>query len=282
MATPITADQMKQQKADVNAFQQAFQQRQAENNAAITGTMGNTLNTQKQGLQDAFLRNTAAQNDTAAAGRRAFAEANADLGVQTNRTQTGMDDFADVRGLNRTAGSQQALALGQGAARAQRAMAERQQAMESENQMRQQLLTANYNNDVQKALANHDYREAAALLDEYKNGQARLQKQAELLAGFGNFAGNELLYGPDTARAMSQYWAAQNPEQAYNTGLITAAEYERMTGKKTPDYVAPVSSGGWGWYGGGYGGNGQQKPKAKLPAEVGGQSTRARMTGATQ
>ena len=110
-----TAPEMKTQAADANQFKQAFEARKqgAQNN--INNTLGKSLETQQQGLGNAFQQNTAAQEKATATGQQAFNTANADLGVQAGRTQAGMDSYADVRGLNRKEGSQQDLSLGMGA-----------------------------------------------------------------------------------------------------------------------------------------------------------------------
>ncbi len=249
MAT-ISADTMKTQKANANQLQSAYSQRQKESQANINNTMDNTLNTQKQGLQDAYNKNTIAQTEAQNQSKQAYGASKADLGVQADRTERGMDSFADVRGLNRQEGSQQALQLGRARSTATGKVSAQENRAMDEMVRRQELLHTDYQNQVSRAIADQDYRRAAALLDDYNNQNSWMEKQASLLAGYGNFSGYASLYGNDAANNMQQLWAAQNPEVAYNSGMINAAEYERMTGKKPPDYVAPASSGGadnW-WY----------------------------------
>ena len=242
----VTADEMKKQTGDANQFKAAFEQRQQASQNNINSTMDNTLNTQKQGLLNAYNQNTAAQTESTNAGQRAFTEANADLNVQANRNQTGLDNFADARGLNRQEGSQQALSLNRARQTAPGGVAAAQQRALQESQRQQELLKTDYQNQVQRAIADGDYRRAAALFDDYNNQNNWLEKNAAQLASFGNFAGYERMYGPAQAQFMRNYWAGSNPEIAYNTGAINAAEYERITGQKPHDYVAPANVGGGG------------------------------------
>lgn len=245
-AAVTTAADMKTQAADANQFKAAFDARKQGYQDNINSTLGTSLNTQKQGLTDAFKQNTAAQEQATAASQNSYGSANADLGVQAARTQAGMDSYADARGLNRQAGSQQALSLGLGASVAAGRLAQQQQMALEESQRQKALLSTDYNNRVQKAISNHDYKQAAALLDDFNNQNTWLDKNAAAMATFGNFTGYEQLYGPGQAQAMQQFWIGSNPELAYNTGVIDAARYTQITGRNAPDYVPPPSEGGGG------------------------------------
>jgi len=245
-AAVTTAPDMKTQAADANQFKAAFDARKQGYQDNINSTLGTSLNTQKQGLADAFKQNTAAQEQATAASQNSYGSANADLGVQAARTQAGMDSYADARGLNRQAGSQQALSLGLGASVAAGRLAQQQQMALEESQRQKALLSTDYNNRVQKAISNHDYKQAAALLDDFNNQNTWLDKNAAAMATFGNFTGYEQLYGPGQAQAMQQFWIGSNPELAYNTGVIDAARYKQITGREAPDYVPPPSEGGGG------------------------------------
>ena len=245
-AATTTAPDMKTRAADANQFKAAFDARKQGYQDNINSTLGTSLNTQKQGLTDAFKQNTAAQEQATAASQNSYGSANADLGVQAARTQAGMDSYADARGLNRQAGSQQALSLGLGASVAAGRLAQQQQMALEESQRQKALLSTDYNNRVQKAISNHDYKQAAALLDDFNNQNTWLDKNAAAMATFGNFTGYEQLYGPGQAQAMQQFWIGSNPELAYNTGVIDAARYKQITGREAPDYVPPPSEGGGG------------------------------------
>ena len=243
-AAVTTADQMKTQAADANQFKQAFQQRQQASQGNINNAFDNSFNRVQTGLQDSFKQNTAAQDTAMTAGQRAFDTANADLGIQAGRTQNSMNSYADVRGLNRQPGSQQALSLGLAARTAAGRLAQQQQMAAEESARQKALLSTDYNNRVQAAIADRDYKRAAALLDDYNNQNNWLDKNAELMAGFGNFTGYEQIYGPETAGAMQQFWIGSNPELAYNTGVIDADRYKKITGRNAPDYVPPAGGGG--------------------------------------
>lgn len=89
----------------------------------------------------------------------------------------------------------------------------------------------------------------------YQVEQARNQQalnEAKQRAAYGDFSGYAGLYGQDVANSMQQFWAMSNPDYAYSMGLITADQYEQMTGY-SPDrsslysgYSSGGSSGGGG------------------------------------
>lgn len=250
-AAVTTAAQMKTQGADANQFKQAFEQRQQASQGNINNAFDSSFNRIQTGLNDALKQNTAAQDTATAAGQAAFNAANTDLGIQAGRTQAGMDSYADVRGLNRQPGSQQALSMGLAARTAAGRLAQQQQMAAEESARQKALLSTDYNNRVQAAIADRDYKTAAALLDDYNNQNSWLDKNAERMAGFGNFSGYEQMYGPSTARTMQQFWIGANPELAYNTGVIDSKRYKSITGKNPPDFVPPPSEDGGGGGGGG-------------------------------
>ena len=240
-----TAADMKTQAADAGQFRQAFDARKQGYNDNATNALNNSFNTQKRGLADTYQKNVMAQDQATAAGQQQFDFAKQDLDTQAARTQTGMNSYADVRGLNRQAGSQQALSLGLGAATATGRLAQQQQLAAQESQRQKEMLSTDYNNRVQQAISNRDYKTAAALLDNYNKQNAWLDENAAAMASFGNFTGYEQLYGSDQARAMQYFWIGSNPELAYNTGVIDAERYKLITGRDAPD-VVPTSSGGGG------------------------------------
>lgn len=243
----LKAADMKTQGADPNQFKQAFTQRQNEFQNTINSAFDNSFNAQKQGLQNAYEQNMAGQTRATGAGQQAFDFAKEDLTTQAGRTQNSMNSYADVRGLNRQPGSQQALSLGLAASTAAGRLAQQQQMALEESERQKAMLSTDYNNRVQAAIADRDYKKAAALLDDYNNQNTWLDKNAAQMATFGNFTGYEQMYGPDTAQAMQLFWIGSNPELAYNTGVIDAKRYKEITGKNAPDYVG---SGGGGSSGG--------------------------------
>lgn len=110
-------------------------------------------------------------------------------------------------------------------------------------------LKATYQNAIQQAQADGDYKRMAALLDDYNKQYSVAMQQAELLANYGDFTGFSTIpgYTEEQINNMRQTWIAQNPLLAYNTGAITADEYFKMTGQYAPGMVPA----GGGYYGGG-------------------------------
>lgn len=256
----VTSDIMKTQGADANQFKQAFTQRQNEFQNTINSAFDNSFNTQKQGLQNAYEQNLAGQTQATSAGQQAFDFAKEDLTTQAGRTQRDMNSYADVRGLNRQPGSQQALSLGLAASTAAGRLAQQQQMALEESERQKAMLSTDYNNRVQAAIADRDYKRAAALLDDYNNQNTWLDQNAAQMANFGNFTGYEQIYGPNTAEAMRYFWIGSNPELAYNTGVIDEARYKEITQRTAPGAYSGGggggSSGGSGGGGGGYSGGG--------------------------
>lgn len=249
----VTSDIMKTQGADANQFKQAFTQRQNEFQNTINSAFDNSFNAQKQGLQNAYEQNLAGQTQATNAGQQAFDFAKEDLTTQAGRTQRDMNSYADVRGLNRQPGSQQALSLGLAASTAAGRLAQQQQMALEESERQKAMLSTDYNNRVQAAIADRDYKRAAALLDDYNNQNTWLDQNAAQMANFGNFTGYEQIYGPNTAEAMRYFWIGSNPELAYNTGVIDEARYKEITHRTAP---GAYSGGGGGGSSGGSGGGG--------------------------
>lgn len=128
-------------------------------------------------------------------------------------------------------------------------------------------LKATYQNAIQKAQADGDYKRMAALLDDYNTQYNVAMQQAQLLAGYGDFSGFSQIpgYNESQVNNMRQTWIAQNPLLAYNTGAITADQYYKMTGQYAPG-MAPAAGGG------SFGGRGRRSssssssPNAETPA----------------
>lgn len=240
---------MKTSTGDVNQLQRKYDSRERLAGRNIDNTLNAGLKAEQQGYKDAYDASLAGQQQAGANTQAAYDFARQDTGTQLNRTGTGMDQFADVRGLNRQEGSQQALNLNRNRQTVMGAQLAQQQAALAENQRQQDLLKMSYNGQVQNAIANRDYRKAAALLDEYKNQQQFMEASAQALAQYGNFAGMSALYGSQTAGSMRDLWISQNPDLAYNTGAITKKQYKAMTGRDTPDTKPKEGT----FYGGGPG-----------------------------
>jgi hypothetical protein len=112
-------------------------------------------------------------------------------------------------------------------------------------------LTAAYNTDVNAAQAQNDFQRNQALLSQYKTDYANKLTQAANLAKYGDFSGYNGIYSAAQIKQMEANWKASNPDLAYNTGKITAAQYKKMTGEYPKGYKAPSSGGGGGGNGSG-------------------------------
>ena len=228
--------------------QDQLNKRATESAAGINKAYDTGLTAQKQGLLDAYNANSAAQTQQAQQIAQTYGTAKQDIGIQNARNERNMTQFGDVRNVNTRAGSQHALNLGNAAARASSTIGFAQQQAEQENARQKALTATNYQNQVQSAIADNDYKRAAALLDDYKNQRKWQDQQAAILASYGNFDPYAALYGQDAANNMRNVWQAQNPEVAYRTGAIDAETYKRITGVYPRGYNPGGGGlGGWGY-----------------------------------
>lgn len=226
-------------------IQEQFEARSAQNQAGITKAYDSGIEAQKKSLLDAYNANTAAQQGAADTVRQVGGTLRGDLAVQNARNRENINQFADVRGVNRQQGSQAALQLGNAGNAAAANFAFRQQQALEENQRQQDLAKAQYQARVQSAIADKDYKQAAALLDSYNNENAWRDQQAALLASYGNFDPYKNLYGDEAGTAMQKVWQAQNPDVAYRTGAITPEQYRQITGNWPVGYEPGGGGGAW-------------------------------------
>lgn len=225
----------------------ATQTNQAINTkTGINSTYDTNLAAQKQALTDAYNANTAAQAEAGQNIQKNAGTAAYDVGVQNARNDRNITQFADLRGVNTGAGSQHRLNLGHTQNAAMNTINVQQQGALAENLRQQELAKTDYQNMMTQALADNDYKRAAALLDDYKNQQQWQEQQAEILASYGNFDAYGNLYGQDAATQARNVWLAQNPDVAYRTGQISADQYRNITGEWPRGYTPP-SSGGIDW-----------------------------------
>lgn len=154
-------------------------------------------------------------------------QANA-LATQYERNRRNLNMQAAGNGINTGAASQQALALNSVYQRDYGNIGRAQADAQAEAQRGMADLTAQYESNIQSALAQNDYQKAAALLNEYNNAESRNLKNAQILAEFGDFSGYANLYGKEQADNMLAIWRAQNPDLAYMTGNITEAQRDNL------------------------------------------------------
>lgn len=154
-------------------------------------------------------------------------QANA-LATQYERNRRNLNMQAAGNGINTGAASQQSLALNSAYQRDYGNIGRAQADAQAEAQRGMADLTAQYESNIQSALAQNDYQRAAALLDEYNNAESRNLKNAQILAEFGDFSGYANLYGKEQADNMLAVWRAQNPDLALMIGNITQAQRDNL------------------------------------------------------
>ena len=235
----------------VPTIQDTFKTRETQSQAGINSAYDSSLNTQKQGLLNAYNQNTQAQAQQQQDVQNAYKQASYDDGVPTDRNDGNQTQFADARDVNTGLGSQHQLRLGNARAGADAKVGFAQQQALAESQRQAALLETNYKNQVASALADNDYKRAAALMDDYNNQNKWREQQAQQLASFGNFDPYRQIYGDETANQMQTMWNRQNPDEAYGLGRIDAETYRQITGRYPAGYNPGGGGGGYGgWYGG--------------------------------
>lgn len=182
-------------------------------------------------------------------------QANA-LATEYERDRRNMNMQAAGNGINTGTASQQALALNSAYQRDYGNIGRAQADAQAEAQRGMANLTAQYESDIQSALAQNDYQRAAALLNEYNNADSRNLKNAQILAEFGDFSGYANLYGQEQADNMLAIWRAQNPELAYMTGSITQAQRDNLVNRRPMNEGLDESGNRIAGTGGGGGGGG--------------------------
>lgn len=270
--TTTTAAEPTVEEKKKPTLKESFQAYSDQNTGNIGKVYDKGLAAQKQSLLDAYNANTGAQQEARQTVRQTYGTLNNDLAVQNARNTANINQFADVRDVNRQPGSQAALQLNNARAVAMGNMAYRQQQALAENQRQQDLAKAQYQSRVQAAIADKDYKQAAALLDSYNNENAWRDQQAAILASYGNFDSYKEMYGDEAGEAMQKVWQAQNPDVAYRTGAITPQQYRQITGKWPKGYTPPSAGGyvGYGYIPGGPGDGGSGKGGFEIGGNGGG------------
>lgn len=194
-------------------------------------------------LESAYNQSLSAAQEAAGKIPGQYQERGNDLAVQYERNRRNLNEQAAGNGINTGTASQQALALNSVYQRDTGALGRAQAEAEATAQRGIADLTAQYQSSISQAVADNDYKRAAALLDEYNNQYQKDLAQAQTLASYGDFSIYANLYGQEAADNMYKGWVAQNPGLAYNTGRITAEEYKNMTGSYPPGYTPPQTAG---------------------------------------
>lgn len=213
------------------SLKETFAQRQNETAGQINGLYDKQEQAQAAALKTDYDRNMS--DAQAAAGKIApayQAQANTMAG-EFERRRRNANLGAMTSGLGSGTGLQQQNAirnqfLGQyGGLRTQEAGAV--------NDANQKIadLTRNFSDAQAKLRAETEAKRDQSLIEAYNQNMNRQDAQAATLAKYGDFDAYRQLYGDAQANMMRNTWIAQNPDIAFRSGMITGAEYKKLTGK---------------------------------------------------
>ena len=211
---------------------------------AVAGMYDQQTQANVNSLKATYDQNLASQQATREQIGTTYQNSANNMQAQYERNRRNLNQQAAANGINTGAGSQQQLALQNvwnrdyGALQGQQAQAYANADLAIAN------LTTEYQNAVQQAQAQGDYRKMAALLDDYNTEYNRQLQSAKTLAAYGDFSGYNDIYSPDQITNMRNTWVASNPLLAYNTGAISADDYYRMTGQYAPGHAPAATSAG--------------------------------------
>ena len=229
-------------------FEEQFKTNEAAGKKYVDDTFDTSIKNQQQALTDAYNKNAPLQENQQNTIKDLYGKAQYDIGVQNDRNDANLTQFANVRDMNTGLGSQHRLNLGNTRNAANAAVAAAQSRALEDATRQAELMKTMYQNNIASALANGEYKKAAAQLDEYNRRQQMNEENAQILASYGDMSGYNGIYGEDTANTMQTMWNAQNPETAYRLGRISANQYKNITGKWPRGYTPPSAGG---YYGGG-------------------------------
>lgn len=257
MADELLNEEVKPTPADTSPLNERYQSFVADNTNSINQMYDAAQQSKLTGLESAYTQNLSDAQAQKDAIDRNYNRAANDLAVQYERNRANQNLQAQMNGLNVGTGSQMGLALGSeynrdfGNLRGQQAQAQVEQDRQIAN------IEAQYRLQVQQAIADNDLARAAALVDEannrvnqlsraYQMQQEDLGNQAALLASGGDYSGYQNLFGlsDDQTGMLQTQWAAQNPDLAYQSGMIDPEQYHAITGK----YPRGYGGGGGGRY----------------------------------
>lgn len=223
---------------------------------AINQMYDANVNAQKANLQTAYDQNLSNYEANRESIAKRYQTARNTAATDYERQRRNFNEQAMMNGLATGVGSQAQLAQNAAYQRQQGKINAAEGTDVSTLERNIADLKVKYQNDINSAVADNDYKRAAALLDEYNTAYSRAQQEAQTKASYGDFSGYATLFGQDTANQMRDIWMRQNPGIAYSLGYIDANTYYSLTGR----YPAGYSSGGGGGrrysYGGGGSGGG--------------------------
>ena len=230
------------------ALNEKYQQFVADNANNINAMYDAQQQSQLTGLESAYTQNLSDATAQKDAIDKEYNRMANDLAVQYERQRRNQNLQAQLNGLNVGTGSQMDLALGSEYNRDFGDLRGRQAAAQVEQDRQISNIEAQYRLAVQQAIADNDLARAAALVDEANNKVSQLthayQLQQEdmgnaaaLLASAGDFSGYQNMLGltDDQTGLLQTQWIVQNPDLAWNSGMVTAEQYKAITGKNPPN-----------------------------------------------
>lgn len=221
---------------------------------AINQMYDANVNAQKANLQTSYDQNLSNYEANRESIAKRYQTARNTAATDYERQRRNFNEQAMMNGLATGVGSQASLAQNAAYQRQQGKINAAEGTDVSTLERNIADLKVKYQNDINSAVADNDYKRAAALLDEYNTAYSRAQQEAQTKASYGDFSGYATLFGEETANQMRDIWMRQNPGIAYSLGYINANTYYALTGR----YPAGYSSGGGGGrsYGGSWSGSG--------------------------
>ena len=213
------------------SLQETFAQRQNESAGKINNLYDKQAGTQAAGLKADYDRNMSdVQAEADKIGPQFQGQANT-LAGQFERQRRNANLSGMIRGLGSGAGQQQQNAMRNqfvsqyGALRGQEAGA-----INDINQKKANLTTA-YNNALVGARAETDAKRDQELIKNYDANRNWYETQAQNATNYGQFGNLQDIYGQAQANQMRNTWIAQNPDVAFRSGMISADDYKKLTGK---------------------------------------------------
>lgn len=216
------------------------------------------LASQKAQLEGAYNQNLENLEGNRESIAQRYQEARNASAADYERQRRNFNEQAMMNGLNTGTGSQAQLAMNAAQQKAQGGINASESSDISTLERDIANLKTQYQADINAAIADSDFKKAAALLDEYNAQYQRDMQAVQLRASYGDFSAYAAIYGKEAAVQAAKIWARQNPNLAYSMGYLTAADYKKLTGVDAPG----TSSSGGGGGGRSYGGGVQQQQKS--------------------
>lgn len=221
---------------------------------AINQMYDANINAQRANLQASFDQNMSNMEANRESIAKRYQQQRNAAATDYERQRRNFNEQAMTNGLATGVGSQAALAQNS-AYQKQQGQINAAEGTDTSNLERNIAdLKVKYQNDINAAVADNDYKRAAAMLDEYNTAYNRAQQEAQTKAQYGDFSGYAAIFGNEAAAQMKDTWMRQNPGIAYSLGYIGADAYYQLTGR----YPVGYSAGGRG--SGGYRSSGSNTP----------------------